>query len=137
MHGYVELMKHKKELHPSNTKCRNFESGKCRFGIKCWYIHEDQSMNTDETKKPKFECHLCDNAFNTIDDLKKHGKRTHPNYVKICEKFLAGTCVRNSDSCWYKHEAEHAVRNEEDEYQAQAVPWQWMDQQTARLLGQY
>ena len=109
-------------------------------------------------------------AFNTIDDLKKHGKRTHPNYVKICEKFLAGTCVRNSDSCWYKHEAEHAVRHEEDEnappnqnahgkpnhkssktkrfleresqqhqtsYQAQPVPWQWMDQQTAQLLGRY
>ena len=70
-------------------------------------------MNIDETKKPKFECHLCDNAFSTIDDLKKHGKRTHPNHVNICEKFLAGTCARNSDSCWYKHEAEHAARHEE------------------------
>ena len=64
-------------------------------------------MKIDETKKPEFECNICDNAFSTIDGLKKHGKRTHPNYVNICEKFLAGTCARNSDSCWYKHEAEH------------------------------
>ena len=71
-------------------------------------------MDTNETKEPKFECYLCGDVSNTIDDLKKHGKRTHPNYVKICEKFLAGTCVRNSDFCWYKHEAERAVRHEEN-----------------------
>ena len=51
VHGYVELMKHKKELHPTNTKCRNFNSGNCRFGNKCWYIH---IMKIDETKRPEF-----------------------------------------------------------------------------------
>ena len=88
----MELMDHKKEFHPSNKRCRKFENRMCRFGNKCWYVHEEELTNTNGTKEPenvKFECYLCGDVSNTIDDLKKHRKRTHPTYVKICEKFLA------------------------------------------------
>jgi transcription elongation factor Elf1 len=37
--GYWNLMNHRKEAHPSNKKCRDFPDGKCRFGLKCWYIY--------------------------------------------------------------------------------------------------
>ena len=96
VNGLKELMKHKKEHHPKNIECKNISSGNCQFGKNCWYIH---------SKKPEFECHMCNNAFSTINDLKKHGKRTHPNHVNLCKKFVDGTCTRNSESCWYTHEA--------------------------------
>ena len=63
-------------------------------------------MDTGEAKEPKpvnFECYICDDVSKTRDELKKHRKETHPTRVKICEKFLTGTCIWNSDVCWYKH----------------------------------
>ena len=101
VNGLKELMKHKKEHHPKNIECKNISSGNCQFGKNCWYIH---------SKKPEFECHMCNNAFSTINDLKKHGKRTHPNHVNLCKKFVDGTCTRNSESCWYQHEAASDIR---------------------------
>ena len=31
VNGYMELMIHKKEVHPSTKKCRNLDDGMCRF----------------------------------------------------------------------------------------------------------
>ena len=59
VYGYVELMDHKKEFHPSNKRCRKFENRMCRFGNKCWYVHEKELTNINGTKEPenvKFEC---------------------------------------------------------------------------------
>ena len=33
--GYWNLMSHRKNVHPSNKKCRNFPGGKCSFGNGC------------------------------------------------------------------------------------------------------
>ena len=63
-------------------------------------------MDTGEAKEPKpvkFECYTCGDVSETRNELKKHRMVTHPTQVKICEKFLTGTCIRNSDVCWYKH----------------------------------
>ena len=79
--GYVESMTHRKEFHPSNKYCRNFENGICQFGNRCWYVHEEELMDTDETKEPKtvkLEFYLCGDVSKTKDDLKKHRKKTHP-----------------------------------------------------------
>ena len=37
---YYNLMDHRKTSHPSNKKCRYFPTN-CKFGSKCWYVHED------------------------------------------------------------------------------------------------
>ena len=102
VNGYIDLMTHKKEFHPSNKKCRNLET--CRFGEGCWYLHE--TMDTDEAKEPRpvsFECNICGYVSKTRDELKQHRKRNHPTKVKICRKFMAGTCRWSDDACWYKH----------------------------------
>jgi hypothetical protein len=44
-------MNHRKNAHPSNKKCRNFPGGKCSFGIDCWYVHEEELMDVDESFK--------------------------------------------------------------------------------------
>ena len=84
VNGYVELMNHKNEAHPPNKKCRNLERGTCRFGNRCWYVHEEEVMNTDETKQPKtekFECNIYGDVSKTRDEIKKHRQKTHATLV--------------------------------------------------------
>ena len=75
VNGYVELMSHKKEVRPSNEKCRNLERGTCRLGNRCWYVHDKEAMTTDETKEHKpvnFKCNICGDLSKTRDEMKKH-----------------------------------------------------------------
>ena len=63
-------------------------------------------METDElvnSQKPNIKCYVCDSAFNTKNDLKNHRKKMHTSQVQICEKFIAGKCIRNDSHCWYRH----------------------------------
>ena len=89
VNSYVELMNHRKELHPSNKKCRNLDDGSCKFGNRCWYVHEKEIMDTGEAKEPepgKFECYICGDVSKNRNELKKHRKVTHPTEVKICKR---------------------------------------------------
>ena len=48
--GYINLMNHRKEIHPSTKKCRNFPGGNCIHGLGCWYAHEEQLMEVEESE---------------------------------------------------------------------------------------
>ena len=68
--GYWNLMNHRKTVHPSNKKCRNFPNGKCTFGNQCWYVHEEELMDVDESFKDdvkaedsKYRCYICNIEF--------------------------------------------------------------------------
>ena len=146
VNGYVELMNHRKELHPSNKKFGNLDDRKCQFGNRCWYVHEKEIMDTGESKEPepgKFECYICGDVSKTRDELKKHRKKAHTTQVKICEKFLAGTCIRNNDVCWYKHihKDNNHPQNEQSGHQIfppnqpQALPPDGLTQMTEALEG--
>ena len=112
--GYFNLMKHRKNVHPSNKKCKNFKDGSCVYGKECWYIHEEELMDVDEsfseTKKGAecFSCNCCDETFDTKNILMKHKKEYHRENVSKCELFKAGNCGRLDSSCWFIHEKETA-----------------------------
>ena len=92
--GYWNLMTHRKNVHPSNKRCRNYPSGKCTFGVDCWYVHEEELMDIDESFKADakpdatiFKCYLCTSDFQSKDNFMKHKKHKHTSGVQICEKF--------------------------------------------------
>ena len=80
----MELMIHKKEVHPSNKKCRNLDDGMCRFGEGCWYVHDIEAITTDETEEHKtvnFKCNICGDLSKTRDEMEKHRQEAHPTNV--------------------------------------------------------
>ena len=108
--GYWSLMNHRKIVHPSNKKCRNFPDGKCTFGKDCWYVHEENLMDVDESFKsdtvledPQFKCYVCTKDFGDKDTFMKHKKKVHGTNVKNCEKFSKDECSRNNAECWFIH----------------------------------
>ena len=106
--GYWDLMNHRKIHHPSNKKCKNFPNGKCRFAENCWYIHEEDLMDTDESfvkNENTHTCYNCDKAFKTKNDMKKHRKKQHLDQVKKCKEFITGGCLRSDEQCWFVHQA--------------------------------
>ena len=101
------LMEHRRNMHPSNQKCRNFPDGKCIYGKRCWFIHDEELMELDESSNNavvlEFNCKLCENCFSTKDHLMKHKKKEHVNFVPHCEMYARANCRRNDDQCWYLH----------------------------------
>ena len=59
--GKLNLMNHRKNMHPSNRKCIYFPDGKCKFGVDCWYVHEEELMDVDE--EFEFKCYICGENF--------------------------------------------------------------------------
>ena len=57
--GYINLMNHRKFSHPSNKKCRTFP-GTCKFGERCWYVHENLEEKQDVSS---VKCTLCVYTF--------------------------------------------------------------------------
>ena len=108
--GYWNLMEHRKSVHPSIKRCRNFPGGKCGFGNECWYVHEEQLMDIDESFNDeskrmitKYKCNICDADFESKDWFMKHKKTSHEGHVPACEKFAKDICSRSDDHCWYIH----------------------------------
>ena len=66
-------MEHRKHQHPSNKKCRNYPEGpegRCIRGKTCWFIHEEQLMDIDESvvsenlsEGVQFKCSKCGKNF--------------------------------------------------------------------------
>ena len=105
--GYVNLMNHRNNVHPSKKKCRNFPGGKCTWGKTCWYVHSEELMDVDESFKQeetKYNCYNCHIDFNNKDDFKKHKKSEHRNSVETCTQFIANKCERSEESCWFLHD---------------------------------
>ena len=116
--GYHNLMNHRRDIHPSNKKCYLFSDGKCpRDNKKCWYVHEEQLMEVDESFKSEslhtnLACNLCKHEFDTKDALMRHKKIEHPDKVKPCTDYSEGTCVRGNENCWYGHPGHERNTNE-------------------------
>ena len=97
--GYYELMNHRKLVHPSSKKCRNFP-GDCKFKSDCWYVHDDE-MDVDEDWI--FKCNSCDEKFKDTDTFKKHNDDHHVQNVTICENYLKGKCEKSQTTCEYQN----------------------------------
>ena len=118
-------MNHRKSVHLSNKPCRNFP-GKCSFGSDCWYVHEEELMDVDESfrniseKEPvEFKCYICGNDFKSKDDFMKHRETFHGSSVKMCDKFVNETCSRSEEKCWYIHTAgEKAAKQNEPSFKS-------------------
>ena len=108
--GYFNLMNHRKLVHPSNKKCRNFSSGKCNHGSECWYVH-DGNIQPEENSE-NFYCDLCDDEFIGRGHFMRHKKESHPHNVQNCEQFLANKCSRSDSGCWFVHPSVNIQNNE-------------------------
>ena len=103
--SYHNLMKHRKEEHPSHKKCRYYLKGECAFSSEeCWYLHEDKvdSDNHVSNTATEFQCFVCNNIFISKYDLMKHKRENHPSKIP-CTKFQIGACDRSSENCNYDH----------------------------------
>ena len=61
-----ELMKHRKQEHVTENKtCLKAEKGICKFGKKCWYLHEDIANENNRNQE----------VFETVFDMMD--KMTH------------------------------------------------------------
>ena len=101
--GFLSLMNHRKNVHPSNKKCRNFPLS-CKFGNECWYVHENRMdidvPNVDES----FKCNFCDKEFKVKNDCMHHKKVEHTGSVSKCDKFKRKECFRSQADCWFIHD---------------------------------
>ena len=107
--GFYNLMNHRKDVHPSNKKCRNFPDN-CQFGNECWYVH-DEKMEVDPTPASEenlfnFKCNMCEKIFRDKSNFMKHIKMQHTGSTQTCQKFAKGLCERNASDCWYVHQSE-------------------------------
>ena len=115
-----DLMKHRKEIHPSNIICRYFSTDKgCNYGDECIYVHEVKMVVGDSptpgdvptplTPAPvsstMIVCKICNEQFNSKHNLMSHRKQKHIESVKQCRDHLQNTCRRGEGRCWYKHES--------------------------------
>ena len=111
-------MCHRKTVHPSNKKCRNYP-GDCPFGEECWYVHNDELENVKNAGM--FKCNLCDDTFKGRYNFLSHRKNVHIENVTVCPKFLQKECKRSPDDCWFEHPVNIAVNlNKENIYEKQA-----------------
>jgi hypothetical protein len=98
--GFFNLMNHRKTVHPSNKKCRNFP-GSCTFGNDCWYVHNKQTE--PEESENNFKCDLCKENIIGRSSFMKHRKTHHPEYVPSCDKFGEDQCSRGNQERWFDH----------------------------------
>ena len=91
------LMIHRKKTHKEKVNiCWKFLDQNCEKGDEdCWYLH----------KKPEvlLKCTFCEKEFNIKQELMKHRKSEHKEYVKVCKNSKERSCKFN-ESCWYIHE---------------------------------
>ena len=112
--GYINLMNHRKIVHPSNKKCRNFSSNSCIFGEECWYVHD--AKDEPEENFDKFKCDQCGNELRGRANFMRHKKLLHPQVVPSCEKFSLSKCNRGETDCWFTHRQKEKNKNEENSW---------------------
>ena len=107
--SFWNLMNHRKLMHPSNRKCRDFVKGECQRGDLCWYVHDNVmelgSQNPQKFPPPspdKITCYVCKCEFSSKNEMMNHKKKEHPSNI-ICKNFCLGNCRRSEDQCWYLH----------------------------------
>ena len=119
--GFYNLMNHRKSVHPSNKKCRNFP-GDCKFSSDCWYVHSEQ-VDVEQSSE-NFKCNVCDEKFKGRDKFMSHKKIVHPATISTCENFLAKKCQRSDKTCWFAHTSDdHIHEKHEDKSSDDQVFW--------------
>ena len=99
-----ELMVHRKKDHYNTVAvCRNGMN--CEFLEKCWWKHRKNDGNL-------IDCFYCETSFATKVEVMKHRKKEHLKTVKDCSKFANRICIRNEESCWFKHEVKEPDNKE-------------------------
>ena len=109
---FSELIKHRKEKHPSKKVNRYFPE--CSWGEECLYRHvENDETNTGEEVQAqpdmKFTCKTCNNEFQNKNDMMMHKKREHPNTVNICKDLVTNSCRKGLRSCWFHHDQQEIL----------------------------
>ena len=56
-----------------------------------------------EKSEKKLDCHYCDNSFDTMNLLMKHGNESHIEKVKPCIFASEGMCTYG-ELCWFNHD---------------------------------
>ena len=99
-----DLMSHKKKMHVENVStCWHFSKSSCIFGDEnCWFVHKDQSKESDETDKISMKCNICDKILKTKKEFMVHRKKEHEENIQTCNLYKKGTCTYN-ESCWFSH----------------------------------
>ena len=97
-------MSHKKKNHVQNVStCWHFSKGSCIFGDEnCWFIHNDQSKESNETEKNSMICNICDKILKTKNEYMVHRKKEHEENIRTCHFYKNGTCPYK-ESCWFSH----------------------------------
>ena len=121
--GYNKLMDHRKDVHPSKRKCWNYPDN-CKWGNSCWFVHPEEPMDIDQSQeKPPvhsfFKCNHCGETIKEHGDFMKHKKTKHSDMILPCENFLKGMCMRNEDTCWFKHSPAEISQQGQHEYENQ------------------
>ena len=93
------VMSHTKLSHSDKVShCIYFLEGTCRFGDRCWFLHDEKFKECE----PTFTCNLCDSAFKTKSKLMNHKKLLHINSVSKCSNDDKN-CKYGSEKCWFLH----------------------------------
>ena len=107
--GFYNLMNHRKEVHPSNKKCKYFLAGKCIHGNKCWYVHGENEKSVETFSY--FKCDICQEDLKGKRNFMMHKKLKHYDTTLICEKNLVNKCPRTDEECWFIHRASNANKS--------------------------
>ena len=83
-------MTHRKKVHPSNKKCKNFP-GNCKHGSECWYVHTeemeiDQVVENSKSTQHIFKCDICEEIVKDGNELMKHKSDMHTDSVSNSRK---------------------------------------------------
>ena len=110
---HPELLKHRKEKHPSTKDCRH--GGECKDKSLCRFKHEE-AMEVTEGEEPEFQagedvemepqeqshkCNSCGTMFNNKKDLTKHIGENHKTF-QPCRNFPNSNCEFDGE-CRFNH----------------------------------
>ena len=102
--GYIALMDHRADKHPSNKPCNKIpECDGWVNGKKCWYVHPDPTSNQNPhivEQETEIECRRCKSKFETKKVFMDHYTEKHTSHV-VCRNWLKDNCKRSK--CWYRH----------------------------------
>jgi len=111
---HSELLKHRKEKHPSNIACKH--GNQCNDQNLCRFKHEEEMEVVEvaagevipgeeqmevEPQVSSEKCNQCDMKFNTKKDLRKHIGENHKTF-QPCRSFPNGNCEFDGD-CRFNH----------------------------------
>ena len=99
---FSELITHRREMHPSNKKCRYFPE--CSWGEDCLYRHYENIEQENSQEVHAFTCKTCNNTLESKSSLMIHKKRTHSETVNICKDLDTNSCRRGAMHCWFHHD---------------------------------